>query len=1187
MSKLIESLCGGENIRREAPRAKVKDSAGIKISDFLRRESTSKGKILDSADCTKVACSLFSMQRSERRKFLQGVTDSVRRQLINEGRRIRKKIVDDGITYDPELCWALENTIDRYDESAEEILREREKNGTFPEEVRRWFKSWKLDENSPITRRLEKLLKPFNLTKVNRIHDDTKVDEFLSEPRKDESKYTEIIEEGAESYDALSEGATEQLEEFKESIQERVTSFIEDLVDEVTNIIPDVASTNAIENAEEETEKNLDETEEENVEAVEEEDDEKDPFDLEYDENKEKEEDGDKVGDSAEDSQPVVAPQPVAAASAPSVKVSCSGGVTNVEVGSGVKVSIDNVEYPGVVASVENGKVRIEGLPEGVGETSLEIPEEEITFEESAEMEPEVPEDDLEDLGESWDDLEDEYPEDAQVVDSVMEKTAPEKDSIVQFDGALYRVLSSSAKSAKVRCLHTGVEIEIPSDRFGSVYTQQPARIMDSVQEDASKVVYDWLNEVSAQLATSPEDQVHKDVFAKLADQLSAIDPHFSLGDDGRSIFYDGVGLMSDDGSTLTVWNTTFIYQATQSGVVTLADQVSDLISDYLDAILEEETLEDSFDAVQDSEFPRLATIKDDDTKIIVAFRDLIHGTVTYVAEDGETSNKDEAKRFTNTREAFYYTRDLTKSGKINKSIFNSIPIEVTDDSSILSDEAKQEVIQKVEEQIKDRLKERGVEIEDGVGSSVNAMRLSVGDEVELPDGKVGTVLKKKLNSFVLRFPDGTHKIMKYPEKMTNVSDSEETLESVEKAISEAEAATNTNPTEEQKESGDYEKGHVTIQGFDIAIENPKGSVRSGVDKDGNPWETEMKNTYGYFEGTKGNDTDDVDVFLGPNPLSQDVFIVDQIKEDGSFDEHKVMFGFDSQEDARAAYLDNYEEGWQGLGNLTKCPIEDFRKWVNSSEDRCKPFTDYLKVQDTMDPNEDGDDRIYSNWDIDKLMEYYNKLRRKALSKEEKEELKIGDSEDVLETDMGRAQDELKQALAAKGVDVDSLEGPSLPSPSPDVKKGQENRCDIPHSAKTFHELRDTERALKDALEVAAKITGSEPMTIEEYKQMRDENPDDPRVQAVADSTLTLDALDLICPELYKRKFTDSVWIADSAEAISDAFNVDTQELGSSPVVVSTRMISPNPVKGVVVDSVMEFDFSGGHKLYVGKIHRG
>ena len=160
--------------------------------------------------------------------------------------------------------------------------------------------------------------------------------------------------------------------------------------------------------------------------------------------------------------------------------------------------------------------------------------------------------------------------------------------------------------------------------------------------------------------------------------------------------------------------------------------------------------------------------------------------------------------------------------------------------------------------------------------------------------------------------------------------------------------STKTDLTDEEKQSGDYPKGIVSIQGLSIAIENPKGSTRSGVDADGDEWSTEMQDTYGYIENTAGADTDDIDVFVGEHPLSDKVFIVDQVKEDGSFDEHKVMFGYESSEDAREAYLRNYEDGWQGLGSITQIGIEDFRRWVEADKTRDKAFTEYIKVQDSL-----------------------------------------------------------------------------------------------------------------------------------------------------------------------------------------------------------------------------------------------
>ena len=174
------------------------------------------------------------------------------------------------------------------------------------------------------------------------------------------------------------------------------------------------------------------------------------------------------------------------------------------------------------------------------------------------------------------------------------------------------------------------------------------------------------------------------------------------------------------------------------------------------------------------------------------------------------------------------------------------------------------------------------------------------------------------------------------------------TEESLNEAIRKAGEETKTDLTEEEKQSGDYPKGVVEVQGMSIAIENPKGSTRSGVDADGNEWSTEMQDTYGYFEGTAGADTDDIDVFVGEHPLSDKVFIVDQVKEDGSFDEHKVMFGYESSEDAREAYLRNYEDDWQGLGSITQVGVEDFRRWVEADKTRDKAFTEYIKVQDSM-----------------------------------------------------------------------------------------------------------------------------------------------------------------------------------------------------------------------------------------------
>lgn len=160
---------------------------------------------------------------------------------------------------------------------------------------------------------------------------------------------------------------------------------------------------------------------------------------------------------------------------------------------------------------------------------------------------------------------------------------------------------------------------------------------------------------------------------------------------------------------------------------------------------------------------------------------------------------------------------------------------------------------------------------------------------------------------------------------------------------------TETNPSDAQKESGNYKKGHIKFGGYDYTIENPKGSTRSGKDADGKEWKVTMHDTYGYIRGKFGKDGDHLDMFIndkaGLDNWNGDVFVVDQVNPDGSFDEHKVMYGYDSIDDAKKAYLANYSKGWKGLGNITGASKDEFDKWLDTSNRKLKPFADYAKVK--------------------------------------------------------------------------------------------------------------------------------------------------------------------------------------------------------------------------------------------------
>ena len=103
-----------------------------------------------------------------------------------------------------------------------------------------------------------------------------------------------------------------------------------------------------------------------------------------------------------------------------------------------------------------------------------------------------------------------------------------------------------------------------------------------------------------------------------------------------------------------------------------------------------------------------------------------------------------------------------------------------------------------------------------------------------------------------------------------------------------------------------------------------------------------------YIRGTKGTDGDHIDVYLSDNPTAGNVYVVDQVNQrTGDFDEHKVMYGFNSMEEAVQAYRDQYEDGWK-VGTVTEVSREEFKKWVDSSVRKTKPFAEYKSVKSEM-----------------------------------------------------------------------------------------------------------------------------------------------------------------------------------------------------------------------------------------------
>lgn len=172
-------------------------------------------------------------------------------------------------------------------------------------------------------------------------------------------------------------------------------------------------------------------------------------------------------------------------------------------------------------------------------------------------------------------------------------------------------------------------------------------------------------------------------------------------------------------------------------------------------------------------------------------------------------------------------------------------------------------------------------------------------------------------------------------------------------------AETEAEPTEAQKKAGNYKKGHLTFGGYDFTVETPKGVTRSGKDEQGKPWSVTMHDTYGYILGKIGVDGDHIDMFINDaadlDTFDGNVYVVDQVnQETGEFDEHKVMYGFPSEEAATEAYLANYSKGWKGLGKVTSVPKATFDKWLQSSDRKTKPFADYAMIKKDSDALSSG-----------------------------------------------------------------------------------------------------------------------------------------------------------------------------------------------------------------------------------------
>lgn len=191
-------------------------------------------------------------------------------------------------------------------------------------------------------------------------------------------------------------------------------------------------------------------------------------------------------------------------------------------------------------------------------------------------------------------------------------------------------------------------------------------------------------------------------------------------------------------------------------------------------------------------------------------------------------------------------------------------------------------------------------------------------------------------------------------------------------------------PTDSQKDAGNYKKGHAKVSGLDISIENPAGSVRRSRADDPNKWENTMNSHYGYIKGVpaRAPDKEHVDVYVKPgtaDDFSGDVYVVNQNNPStGKFDEPKVMIGFASQDEAEKAYNGNYSKGWKGLGSIVPVPMDQFKSMLQDENAFKKPVGVDANTQSSNTVESQNKSNINDKGTIRPIVERFVKRRAAA-----------------------------------------------------------------------------------------------------------------------------------------------------------------------------------------------------------------
>ena len=1199
-----------------APESTGVRRVGDSVSSFLQVESGASRRVTDArrggftdGEIHKVACSLCSMSRGSRRASLAKMSAPLRRRLLAEGKRIQSVVADSFIEYTPEVCWAINDIIENDSSAGYDILKS--KYRSLPPEVKTFYDEFLKNRYSPAAVRAQEMLGPYRL-----VQDDARVEAFLEGGSTQEGALDEVIEAASVSGEELYETTQEKLDELGERAQSAAMTFIEEVSNIYEEGIADVVSAQTLASAEEATEDVLEAPiPEEDVDALPDPnvDDTDagassevqdsaaspefvvhgtiDPVDDPDWASKSKATNWDIVdlasytqrqeflgslgkkdakgrdlyglryyspngrnssvaelifedysrlldrAKAASSSKPVaddvdglvlvseLSAQPLPAAqAAPVVEGAMSQAVPSVpvNVGTAVQVSYLGNVYPGVITSVGNGVAVIEGLPFEYfslrqAEGAFTGSDDDVTFA-----------------------LADVIPV------QIVEETS---------------VAPSSNDAEVIMASEDVVEgDEVPTSASEEIQVTEDEIIEDSASEESSKLMGRILNAYLDRGAAGEFDVYLTD------DKSGGPRLHIECGDDSlhASIFYHG-----NRG-----WNKVYTFESDDAAIEAVEELTDDVLA-KLPGVMSEPVDASAllFDSVCDDVDPAVVSEFESvvGPEILNDVAPLIH--VVHTTEDDVVRRSVWSSLKSIAEDIILDFGDTLNGLSVGDilSIFNSHKFS-TPWGTVVDSAVSDAAVNFTVDQIMTALVE-GVDIanEDDSVSIIYDPGAGLGATFVFSTPS-GSVVRRSWAAVAYL----SDHLAEFKDAISNSYDD------ISKALASAGSPTGEVPVEDAEgdvstevvvEDAPHAVGETSdpaaIDWSAVALVLKDWGLANCFTLAQTPDQTHLVSAAEALASALSSDTrleTRLDASV-PRILCKDQRFID-IKADGVY-VGTTLFVYQTADDAIVTFASSMSNAAVQLAHkiydATATAIA--AEVVNdlSEEEEIALLQDSLE---TVRSKADWKDRPWAQH-----ASFLQKYPRLRMVIDDESILSDAAKQEVLRS----IENEISEALKSKNILIE--DSASLAIDPDKVKDSAPNTLDIPHTASTYHRVRNTRKVLDSVLSVASEIMG-ERISAANYKSLckSSSKAAKAKVQRVVDTAVVMNELDLICPDLYKRKLTDSYWVCDNASRVSDSFKLNASFAAGHGCLVSNAPLDAD----VVADrEVSSFKLKNGSELHV------